>query len=67
VDHRHSELGTTDYFYRTIAILVVRIGFAVAESQSTPYLSRHIVRLATQGCTLVIKQSYCWYLGMSYI
>ena len=32
MDHRHSELASMDYFHRTIATFVIRIGFAVAES-----------------------------------
>lgn len=34
---------------RLITISVVRVSFLVAGSQVTPYLSRHTVRLATQG------------------
>ena len=40
-------LATTDYFHSNIAIFVVSIGFAVAESQSTTRLARYI------GCLLV--------------
>lgn len=31
VDYRHSELGTTDYFRRIIAIFVVHMSFLVAD------------------------------------
>jgi len=52
VDYRHLELATADYFRRIIAIFVVRIGSAVAESQSTPRLSRHSVsRYAVRDVT----------------
>jgi hypothetical protein len=52
VSYKYLGLATADYFYRNIVIFVVYISYLVAESQSTPYLSRHTGCLATQGYTL---------------
>jgi hypothetical protein len=54
--NRHSELATADYVCSIMAIFVVRTSFPVAESPSTPHLSRHTVCLASQWVTLHEKR-----------
>jgi hypothetical protein len=58
-DRRNSKLATADYFRRIIAIFVVRMGFPVAEIQSTPCLSRHTVsRYAVRDVTRVVSMAF---------